>query len=171
MPNSFKKLKPIPFFKGATQTTKMECSICQDTIEASGGHVTLACQHHYHLGCIGRWLLKSETCPMCRQETSDKEKILKNDERMSWAEEEEEDEEDAFSEEDTDIPEFNEAAHALWVMRKTFEMLEDGQSIQSETSTRQVIDPEHDGIHIVRQRQRREGLHWLLDDDRGYESA
>jgi len=170
MPNSFKKLKPIPFFKGATQTTKMECSICQDAIDASGGRVTLACQHHYHLGCIGRWLLKSETCPMCRQETSDKEKILKNDERMSWAEEEEEDEEDAFSEEDTDIPEFNEAAHALWVMRKTFEMLEDGQSIQSESSTRQVIDPEHDGIYVVRQRQ--STTHWTHTiHDRGYESA
>ena len=146
----------------------MDCSICCDTIEASAGHVTLACQHHYHLGCIARWLLKSETCPMCRQETSDKEKILKDDERMSW----EEDEEDAFSEENTDIPEFNEAAHALWVMRKTFEMIEEGQSIQSESSsTRQVSNTEHDCIHIVRQRQRREGLHWVMNDERGYESA
>jgi len=108
---------------------------------------------------------------MCRKETSDKEKIIKDDERLSWEEEGGEDEEDMFSEEDTDIPEFNEAAHALWVMRKTFEMLEDGQSIQSETSTRQIVDPYHDGIHIVRQRQRREGLHWILDDERGYESA
>jgi len=150
----------------------MDCSICCDAIEASSGHVTLGCQHRYHLGCIGRWLLKSETCPMCRKETSDKEKIIKDDERLSWeSEAEAEDEEDMFSEEDTDIPEFNEAVHALWVMRKTFEMLEDGQSIQSETSTRQIIDPDHDGIHIVRQRQRREGLHWILDDERGYESA
>ena len=150
----------------------MDCSICCDGIEASGGHVTLACQHHYHLGCIGRWLLKSETCPMCRKETSDKEKILKDDERMSWAiEEEEEEEEDAFSEEDTDIPEFNEAAHALWVMRKTFEMIEEGQSIQSSSSTRQLEDPIHDSIHVVRQRERREGVHWFLEDERGYESA
>ena len=87
---------------------------------------------------------------------------------MSW----EEDEEDAFSEENTDIPEFNEAAHALWVMRKTFEMIEEGQSIQSESSsTRQVSNTEHDCIHIVRQRQRREGLHWVMNDERGYESA
>ena len=109
---------------------------------------------------------------MCRQETSDKEKIIKEDERLSWESEAEgeEDEEDAFSEEDTDIPEFNEAAHALWVMRKTFEMLEDGQSIQSESSTRQVIDPEHDGIYVVRQRQ--STTHWTHTiHDRGYESA
>lgn len=91
---------------------------------------------------------------------------------MSWAiEEEEEEEEDAFSEEDTDIPEFNEAAHALWVMRKTFEMIEEGQSIQSSSSTRQLEDPIHDSIHVVRQRERREGVHWFLEDERGYESA
>ena len=95
---------------------------------------------------------------------------MKDDERMSW--ESGEEEEDAFSEEEnTDIPEFNEAAHALWVMRKTFEMIEEGQSIQSESSTRRTEDPVLDAIHIVRQRQRREGLHWILDDERGYESA
>ena len=151
----------------------MECSICCDTIETSGGHVTLACQHQYHLGCIGRWLLKSETCPMCRKETSDKEKIIKDDEWLSWVSDEEEDEsvEDDRTEENTDIPEFNEAAHALWVMRKTFEMFEDGQSIQTGFSEKPLEDPVYDGIHVVRQRQRREGVHWFLDEERGYESA
>lgn len=108
---------------------------------------------------------------MCRKETSEKEKIIKDDERLSWASEEEEDEGEDRSEEDTDIPEFNEAAHALWVMRKTFEMIEDGQSIQSGPSERKLEDPVYDGIHVVRQRQRREGVHWFLDEERGYESA
>ena len=103
---------------------------------------------------------------MCRQETSDKEKILKDDETMSWASEE--DEEDG--EEEEDIPEFDEAVHALWVMRKTFEMIEDGQSISSEPSTREVISPVHTEIHVFRNRHRQDGIHWLLDDMRGYES-
>lgn len=152
----------------------MECSICYDIIEVSGGNVTLGCQHKYHLGCIGRWLLKSETCPMCRKETSEKEKILKEDERMSWEEEEASDTETETETEeentDTEIPEFNDAVHALWVMRKTFEMLEDGQSIVSDSSRQEIENPIHNDIHIFRQRQRRDGIHWLLDDTRGYES-
>ena len=145
---------------------KMDCSICCDTINVWTGHVTLSCQHIYHLGCIGRWILKSTTCPMCRQETSDKEKILKDDETMSWASEDEDDE----SEIEEDIPEFDEAVHALWVMRKTFEMIEDGQSISSEPSTQEVTIPLHTEIHVFRNRHRQDGIHWLLDDMRGYES-
>jgi hypothetical protein len=109
---------------------------------------------------------------MCRQETSDKEKILKDDETMSWAseEEDEEEEEDDYEEEEEDIPEFDEAVHALWVMRKTFEMIEDGQSISTEPSTREVVSPVHTEIHVFRNRHRQDGIHWLLDDMRGYES-
>jgi hypothetical protein len=47
-------------------------------------------------------------------------------------EEEEEDEEDEEEEEDEEhdgIPEFDEESHALWVFRKTFQMLDDNDSI------------------------------------------
>jgi hypothetical protein len=110
---------------------------------------------------------------MCRQETSDKEKIIKEDERLSWeSEAEEEEEEDAFSEEDTDIPEFNEAAHALWVMRKTFEMLEDGQSISTDSEgTVEVHGTTENGLEFVRERSQRWCLSLYADESRGYESA
>ena len=140
----------------------MDCSICFDEINAAGGQVTLGCQHHFHLGCIGRWLLKNETCPMCRQLTSEKEKILNKDEELAWADEEEEEDEEEEMEE-TDIPEYNEAAHALWVMRKTFEMLEDGQSISTEGSGQAA-----ESVETVRMRS--VSSFWQMDD-RGYESA
>jgi len=141
----------------------MECSICCDEIVAATGQVTLGCSHQFHLGCVGRWLLKSSTCPMCRGETCAKEKILADDEMIEFEEEEEEDEEE--EEEDNDeeeIPEFDDAAHALWVMRKTFEMLDDGLSIASEPAP-VPVDTVFPDRGVFR--------YWKYDLDRGYESS
>jgi hypothetical protein len=152
----------------------MECSICCEEIVATTGQVTLGCSHQFHLGCVGRWLLKSSTCPMCRGETCPKEKILAEEEMIEFGEDEDEEEEEEEEEEETDIPEFNEAALALWTMRKTFEMLEEGQSIAA-------LPPRHNIMHfrgndsleyILTTRSRRaSGLIWKFVDDRGYESA
>ena len=40
------------------------CAICHedDTVVRH----TLACNHTFHLHCIGKWLLNNRTCPMCR---------------------------------------------------------------------------------------------------------
>ena len=155
----------------------MDCSICFDEIEASKGQVTLGCQHHFHLGCIGRWILKNETCPMCRHETSEKEKILNTNEELQWDDDDEDEEEEEDEGMDaTDIPEFNEAAHALWVMRKTFEMIEDGQSISTETDAgtetksadRTTLE---NSLELVRERSQRWCLSLYADESRGYESA
>lgn len=56
---------------------------------------------------------------MCRHEMGENEKLPE--------EPEEEDEED--QEEEDSIPEFDEESHALWVFRKTFQMLDDNDSI------------------------------------------
>jgi hypothetical protein len=100
---------------------------------------------------------------MCRGETCAKEKILADDEMIEFGDEEEEEEEE--EEEDNDeeeIPEFDDAAHALWVMRKTFEMLDDGLSIASEPLP-VVLDTVFPDRGMFR--------YWKYDLDRGYESS
>ena len=61
---------------------------------------------------------------MCRHEMGENEKLPEE------PEEEEDDEEDEEDQEEEDsIPEFDEESHALWVFRKTFQMLDDNDSI------------------------------------------
>jgi hypothetical protein len=55
----------------------MDCPICHDAINADSGITTLACSHSYHLKCITRWISEHETCPCCRKEVGDYEKIHK----------------------------------------------------------------------------------------------
>lgn len=91
---------------------------------------------------------------MCRREMDEKERIaepVEDDEEEDdeeWdGEEEEDDEEDddrtlhwrrvgenrwIVEKNPLVIPHYDEEAHALWVMRKTFEMAEDGASISAE---------------------------------------
>ena len=57
-----------------------ECSICTEEIKKETGQVTLACSHQFHLGCIGRWLMRSDSCPLCRGETVQEEKFLADEE-------------------------------------------------------------------------------------------
>jgi hypothetical protein len=134
-------------------TDILECSICCDEIGCA--RATLSCNHTFHLGCIGRWILKNETCPMCRGEMEDKERIQEDEEEDEEEEEEEsvgdeeEEEDDMDGDDDRSvywrrvgtgrwiiepstlkIPQYNEEEHALWVMRKTFEMVDDGASIE-----------------------------------------
>uniref|UniRef100_A0A6C0BJ93 RING-type domain-containing protein n=1 Tax=viral metagenome TaxID=1070528 RepID=A0A6C0BJ93_9ZZZZ len=147
----------------------MECSICCDEIVASTGQVTLGCSHQFHLGCVGRWLLKSSTCPMCRGETCSKEKILAEDEMIDFEEEEEEDEEE--EEEEDNIPEFDEAALALWTMRRTFEMLEEGQSIEVVAAAPlRAKEDSVSHVHFERSMQA-SALIWRYAEERGYDSA
>lgn len=132
----------------------MECSICFAAIEKSV--TTLSCGHHFHLGCIGRWILKNESCPLCRHEMEEHEKIAEDVE-----EDEEEDYESEYDseEEESDydeleevnvarvngrwreldeshkmfIPKFDPEAHAFWVLRTTFEKLESGEQFVTPT--------------------------------------
>ncbi|WCJ33129.1 RING/U-box superfamily protein [Euphorbia peplus] len=44
------------------------CSICLEDITI-GSHVKrLECTHMYHGSCIGEWLKKTNTCPICRRQ-------------------------------------------------------------------------------------------------------
>lgn len=75
----------------------MECPICYDEINAQTGVVTTSCGHSYHFSCISHWYTKQEvaSCPCCRKEPGEKEKmpeIQYEDEDGSDNEEEEEEE-------------------------------------------------------------------------------
>lgn len=61
-----------------TQTQEeMECPICYDEINAQTGVVTTSCGHSYHFSCITHWYAKQEvaSCPCCRKEPGEKEKL------------------------------------------------------------------------------------------------
>lgn len=47
--------------------TDNECSICLETFINDESLVQLKCKHIYHFHCIGDWLQRKETCPLCRR--------------------------------------------------------------------------------------------------------
>ena len=44
----------------------IDCSICFEDVGDKGVY-NLACGHLYHSRCLKPWLVKKDTCPMCRQ--------------------------------------------------------------------------------------------------------
>lgn len=109
----------------------------------------MACGHHFHIGCLGRWLLKNESCPYCRHEAVEHERIEDDaSEDSDSLDDESEYESDHDGEwiragngrwisvvrrqarlAELPIPEYDEEAHALWVWRTTMEQLEAGAEI------------------------------------------
>ncbi|KAG6580862.1 E3 ubiquitin protein ligase RIE1 [Cucurbita argyrosperma subsp. argyrosperma] len=43
-----------------------ECCICLSQYEDGTELYTLPCNHHFHCGCIGKWLRINATCPLCK---------------------------------------------------------------------------------------------------------
>ncbi|XP_014486707.1 PREDICTED: E3 ubiquitin-protein ligase TRAIP-like isoform X2 [Dinoponera quadriceps] len=50
------------------------CTICRDNFIQSDDISVTPCGHVFHLNCLSRWLMRSNSCPECREETS-QEKI------------------------------------------------------------------------------------------------
>ncbi|CAF1039867.1 unnamed protein product [Adineta ricciae] len=48
--------------------TGSECSICLENYRSGQEVSILACSHEYHSSCIGEWMLKNRSCPMCRKD-------------------------------------------------------------------------------------------------------
>ena len=53
--------------------TGLECIICQIPYDNNSRVAILGCSHHYHHGCIGRWIDQQRAepdprCPICRYE-------------------------------------------------------------------------------------------------------
>ena len=43
-----------------------ECTICLEEYKENDDLYQLQCGHYYHKECIDDWLLKNQTCPLCR---------------------------------------------------------------------------------------------------------
>ena len=78
----FKKKKieirlPPLIFLPSDKTHKMDCSICLNSITKETGKVELSCSHEFHMKCITRWFAgkKDQTCPCCREKSSEDEII------------------------------------------------------------------------------------------------
>lgn len=59
-----RKADPSPVVK-----LGIDCSVCTEDIGTKGVY-NLACGHLFHRGCLDPWLIKHNTCPMCRQEVN-----------------------------------------------------------------------------------------------------
>ncbi|KAK4751005.1 hypothetical protein SAY87_004487 [Trapa incisa] len=48
--------------------TDWKCSICQEEYEVENELGMLECGHGYHFGCVEKWLLQKNVCPICKSE-------------------------------------------------------------------------------------------------------
>ena len=158
----------------------MDCSICLNVIKKETGETKLACGHLFHIACIGRWILKNESCPCCRTKMCEEARISEDNEDSDSESEYSDDSDDSESESaiwqahrrvDADIPKFNEETHAFWVLRETFQRIEEDLSI---TPTTEHMPPTsdfrnwHERNHTARDRGS-VTEYWTRDS--GYESA
>jgi hypothetical protein len=49
-------------------TERADCPVCLEPHEARAS--ALRCGHAFHADCIGRWLERARTCPMCRADVT-----------------------------------------------------------------------------------------------------
>ncbi|CAF1118203.1 unnamed protein product [Rotaria sordida] len=61
-------LSPSPSPTLSHSETISECSICLESYRSGQEVSILACSHEYHSSCIGEWMLKNRSCPMCRKD-------------------------------------------------------------------------------------------------------
>ena len=54
--------------KDELETADGQCAICHDSYDIP---VALECNHIFCELCVGTWLTKEQTCPLCRAEVTD----------------------------------------------------------------------------------------------------
>ncbi|PKA57366.1 E3 ubiquitin-protein ligase RING1 [Apostasia shenzhenica] len=59
---------PSIFLAEEDATDNNCCAVCKDEISPTQSAKKLPCSHHYHENCIGLWLDRRNTCPLCRYE-------------------------------------------------------------------------------------------------------
>lgn len=45
-----------------------ECALCLDNFKSGEDVLTLPCEHFFHESCLTPWLIKSNLCPLCKQD-------------------------------------------------------------------------------------------------------
>ena len=41
------------------------CAICLNRIEDGQKMAKIECMHHFHVGCLNKWIKKKTQCPLC----------------------------------------------------------------------------------------------------------
>jgi len=54
-----------PACRGCQETS---CAVCLSDFEAGDELRQLPCKHHFHTGCIDKWLKRNKVCPLCLQD-------------------------------------------------------------------------------------------------------
>jgi len=83
----------------------IECPICFGEInQAATGITTLSCSHSFHFNCLTKWFYaqpgEEQTCPCCRHEAGELERLPMQDEVPEDSDDEEADEEDEWLDEE-----------------------------------------------------------------------
>jgi len=59
----------------AAETDDSSCAICQEAYKVGQDTiVALPCKHVYHEDCIGPWIKRTSSCPMCRRPVDEQNK-------------------------------------------------------------------------------------------------
>lgn len=48
------------------ENLEVDCSICLNQLQEEEFIKTLECDHKFHQDCLDKWLINSQTCPICR---------------------------------------------------------------------------------------------------------
>mmetsp|Transcript_39358 Transcript_39358/g.156288 ORF Transcript_39358/g.156288 Transcript_39358/m.156288 type:complete len:119 (-) Transcript_39358:2204-2560(-) len=54
-------------YDGSTELMTESCVICHESYAAGDEILYLPCKHEYHSDCVSTWLLKQNSCPICRR--------------------------------------------------------------------------------------------------------
>ena len=73
--DKFKLSKTI--FGNSLKLEEPKCPICLCDIDNDSNKKKLKCSHEFHRFCINKWLLKNDTCPVCRHNVKKKSKLRK----------------------------------------------------------------------------------------------
>jgi len=65
-------LEEHPVRRRSKRVINSSCPICLEFFEENKKIMLLPCEHGFHSKCIGRWIVKSDSCPICRQSILDK---------------------------------------------------------------------------------------------------
>lgn len=73
--DKFKLSKTI--FGNSVKLECPKCPICLCNIDDDKNKKKLKCSHEFHRFCIKKWLLKNDTCPICRHKVKNQSKLRK----------------------------------------------------------------------------------------------
>lgn len=59
---------PAPSPQGSSTSQSKECFCAVCLSEDQGNLIKLPCEHIFHMECIANWLLRTQSCPMCKAE-------------------------------------------------------------------------------------------------------